>query len=140
MVKRLSVLPGVRVFGEPAASGHGHVGIVAFDAAQMPHGLLAAALGHEWGVGVRHGCFCAHPYLFRLLGLKEADLAKYRARAAAGDHSDFPGLVRISFGLYNTAAEVDYVAGAIEHLLADGPRGCYSQVSATGEYAPAEVI
>ena len=35
----------------------------------VPHALVAARLSAEHGIGVRHGCFCAHPYLLRLLGL-----------------------------------------------------------------------
>ena len=35
----------------------------------VDHALVAARLSAEWGIGVRHGCFCAHPYLIRLLGL-----------------------------------------------------------------------
>ena len=38
----------------------------------VPHALVAARLSAEYGIGVRHGCFCAHPYLLRLLGLAAA--------------------------------------------------------------------
>ena len=34
----------------------------------VPHALVAARLAAEDAIGVRHGCFCAHPYLIRLLG------------------------------------------------------------------------
>jgi selenocysteine lyase/cysteine desulfurase len=30
----------------------------------IPHALVAALLSAEHGIGVRHGCFCAHPYCF----------------------------------------------------------------------------
>ena len=35
------------------------VGAVALDG--VPHGLVAAILSAEHGIGVRNGCFCAHP-------------------------------------------------------------------------------
>jgi cysteine desulfurase/selenocysteine lyase len=31
--------------------------------------LVAAILGYEGGIGVRSGCFCAHPYVVHPLGL-----------------------------------------------------------------------
>ncbi len=42
--------------------------VAAFTVDGMHHGLVAARLSAEFGIGVRHGCFCAHPYLLRLLG------------------------------------------------------------------------
>ena len=43
------------------------------------------ALSAEFAIGVRHGCFCAHPYLVRLLGLDAARAARASAtpRSAA---------------------------------------------------------
>ena len=43
--------------------------IATFVVEGVPHALVAARLSAEYGIGVRHGCFCAHPYLIRLLGL-----------------------------------------------------------------------
>ena len=136
MVRRLLAMPGVRVYGEPVPSDHGQLGVIAFGTEKMHHSLLAAALGYEWGIGVRHGCFCAHPYLIRLLNVDRAELQAYWEQAARNDQSRFPGLVRISFGIYNTFAEVDYVAEAIGQLLAEGPRARYVMHPPTGEYLP----
>ena len=61
--------------------------------------VVAARLSAEWAVGVRHGCFCAHPYLIRLLGLGPADVDAYRAQVRAGDHRSMPGAVRASCGI-----------------------------------------
>ena len=49
-----------------------------------PHALVAARLSAEFGIGVRHGCFCAHPYLLRLLDLSPAEVAAYRRGRAGG--------------------------------------------------------
>ena len=102
----------------------------------MDHSLLAAALGHEWGVGLRHGCFCAHPYIMRLLGVGEAEGRALARKAELNDHSGFPGLVRISLGMYNTLQEADYVATAIRDVLECGPRERYVLDRPSGEYAP----
>jgi selenocysteine lyase/cysteine desulfurase len=132
----LAAVPGIRFYGEEAPETFRHVGVLSFDTEAMPHGLLAAILGYEWGIGVRHGCFCAHPYLLRLLKVDACQAEKYIARAEAHDHADFPGLVRLSFGLYNTAAEVDYTVETIRRVLEEGPRARYFQERRTGDYVP----
>ena len=58
------------------------------------HVLLAARLSAEYGIAVRHGCFCADPYVVRLLGLGESDVAAYRSEVLHGDHRNVPGAVR----------------------------------------------
>ena len=140
MVDELRRIPGIRIYGEPKPQDHGQVGVIGFVAEKMHHSLIAAALGHEWGIGVRHGCFCAHPYLIRLLGVKEAELDDYMNQAESDDYSRFPGLVRISLGIYNTPEDVAYVADALKSLLEDGPRTRYVMDSSTGEYLPVDGI
>jgi selenocysteine lyase/cysteine desulfurase len=82
----------------------------------MPHGLVAARLACEYGIGVRHGCFCAHPYLMRLLGCR--DMAGTRARVLSGDRSAIPGAVRASVGLGSTVTDVDALLDALRQLTA----------------------
>ena len=62
----------------------------------MPHGLLAARLANEYAIGTRSGCFCAHPYMGRLLGLSDADVAQFHADVRAGNRHRLPGAVRVS--------------------------------------------
>jgi hypothetical protein len=45
-----------------------------------------------------------------------------------------PGLVRISFGLYNTAAEVDVVVQALSNIAQGKYTGQYVQDIQSGEY------
>jgi hypothetical protein len=45
-----------------------------------------------------------------------------------------PGLVRISFGMYNTAAEVDVVVQALRHIAQGQYAGQYVQDVKSGEY------
>ena len=92
-------------------------------------------LAAEFGIGVRNGCFCAHPYLIRLLGLTTDEVQQMRARMAAGDRSAMPGMVRVSFGMYNTIAEIDLLAGALEKIARGEYRGEYGEDRASGEYS-----
>jgi hypothetical protein len=107
----------------------------------MDHALVAARLSAEWGIGVRHGCFCAHPYLVRLLGLSAADVDAYRRQVRAGDHRSMPGAVRASCGISSTEADVDTLLDAVA-VIATGARSgrppsvAYVQDARTGDFWP----
>src|SRR5204863_3745031 len=53
----LAALDGVRVLGAPST----RLPMAPFVVDGVPHALVAARLSAEFGIGVRHGCFCAHP-------------------------------------------------------------------------------
>ena len=97
---------------------------------------MAAILGYEHGIGVRSGCFCAHPYILRLLGLSSEEAQEVRRRMLDGDKRDMPGLVRASFGLYNTTSEIDRFAEALSGITRGEYTGRYRQDRASGEYHP----
>ncbi|SER31850.1 aminotransferase class V-fold PLP-dependent enzyme [Microlunatus flavus] len=84
------------------------VGVVSFAVPGWRSAQVAAYLSAEHGIGVRDGRFCAHPLLARL-------------GVAAGD-----GLVRASLGVGSSSADVDRLLGALDQLLADGPRWTYA--------------
>jgi cysteine desulfurase / selenocysteine lyase len=75
----------------------------------ISHYLLAATLGEEGGIGLRNGCFCAHPYMLALLGVDREQAGAYQQEIRDGTRV-LPGLVRASFGCYNTTAEIDWFA------------------------------
>ena len=136
-LERLSQIEGIRVFGDidPARAKH-RLGVIAFTMRDIPHGLVSAILSAEFGIGVRDGCFCAHPYLSHLLDLDETEIAGLRDAMRNGDRSRMPGMVRVSFGAYNTLSEVDRVADALCVIARGGQRGTYVQDRATGTFAP----
>ena len=75
----LRAIHGVHVLGPATTPGAATLAVAAFTVDGMHHGLVAARLSAEFGIGVRHGCFCAHPYLLRLLGVGAAGVAEARA-------------------------------------------------------------
>lgn len=135
-VEGLRGVPGIHVFSETAPAEYDRVGVVGFTTDGVEHALLASALGHEWGVAVRHGCFCAHPYIVRLLGVPAEEVRRLIERARADDHAHFPGLVRLSLGMYNTAQEIDYAIGAIRSIIEEGPHCRYELDRPSGEFLP----
>jgi len=135
-LERLARVPGLRIYGETdPRRAREKVGVIPFNLEQVPHALAASVLGYEGGIGVRHGCFCAHPYVVHLLGLNARQTATWRAQMARGDKSDMPGLVRASFGCYNTTDDADRLAEMLERLARGDYRGRYRQLP-SGEYVP----
>ena len=65
---------------------------------------------------MRHGCFCAHPYLLRLLDLNPEQIADYQHAVRRGDRRNIPGAVRASAGLSTTAADVDRFLDALARI------------------------
>jgi len=101
------------------------------------HSLVAARLSAEYGIGVRHGCFCAHPYLERLLQLPDEQVRAYREAVLRGDRREMPGAVRASAGLSTTSADIDRLIEAVG-AIADGspPPVPYRQDELTGDFWP----
>lgn len=136
-LRRLHTIPGLRVYGDadPEHSPY-RVGVIPMEIEGISHFLVAAVLGFEFGIGVRSGCFCAHPYILHLLGLHEDEARMVRQHILAHDKSNMPGMVRASFGLYNTLEEVDYLVEALSCISQGNYHGQYKQTIATGEYKP----
>lgn len=137
LLTRLREVPGLHILGDtdPRRAAE-RLGVVPFEMEGVPHFLLAAILGYEFGIGVRSGCFCAHPYLLHLLDVNEEQAARVRAEILAGDRRNVPGLVRVSFGLYNCADEIDRLIDALLKIRRGEYRGTYVQDPHNGEFHP----
>ena len=105
----------------------------------MSHYLVAAILSSEGGIAVRNGCFCAHPYLFQLLEMTEEQSKSYRSQILSSKKANLPGLVRVSFGCYNTESEVDWLVEMLERILRGQYKGRYIQDQASGEFHPEDI-
>jgi selenocysteine lyase/cysteine desulfurase len=133
----LRAIDGVHVLGPVAGPEVSTLSVAAFTIEGMHHGLVAARLSAEFGIGVRHGCFCAHPYLLRLLGVGPAGVAEARAAVLRGDRSGIPGAVRASCGLGTSSDDVDALLTAVRAVLNDGPPPVpYEQDDVTGDFWP----
>lgn len=129
---RLARVPGLNLYG-PAT--HDRVGVIPFAMAGIPHGLVAAILGDEHGIGVRNGCFCAHPYIAHLLGLDRAEAATWLGRVGAGDQRGAPGLVRLSLGCSSDREDVDRIVDATLAIAAGEIRDTYDE-QPDGSFVP----
>lgn len=95
-------IPGIVLYGDKSGS-YGRVGIISFNIDGIYHNQLAKILADETGIAVRNGCFCAQPYIQRLLKISREQLLEH----INDPGFPRPGMVRISFGIYNTVDEID---------------------------------
>lgn len=88
------------------------ISIISFNIDSLYHGTVASILSLEGGIAVRNGCFCAQPYIQKLLNISIDEMEKYKQ-----DESLLrPGTVRISFGLYNDYQEVNVLIELLNQI------------------------
>ena len=131
----LGAIEGVRLLG-PGPSVP-TLPVASFVVEGVHHALVAARLAAEWGIGVRHGCFCAHPYLLRLLEMSPTETAAYRDGVRRGDHMHLPGATRASASIATTDAAIDQLLDAVRHIATEEPAPiAYEQDPTTGDFYP----
>ncbi len=96
--------------------------VFAFEIQDMPYNLVARLLATRGGIGVRTGCFCAHPFVKQLL---EINTARQRFADFAIEvfpritNKVVPGFVRVSFSLENTERDVYHLMATLKDILAN---------------------
>ena len=89
------------------------VGVVTFNFSDINSYLLAQMLSENGGVATRRGAFCAHPYVWRLMNIPDEQVEAF---VECGD-SGTPGMVRVSFGIYNTEEEVEEFLSILKEIV-----------------------
>lgn len=137
LLRGLSSVPGVTILGRKDPENFDdRLAVVPFTVHGMPHALVAAVLAYEHGIGVRAGCFCAHPYVKTLLGIDPEEERRMVAALLADDRSRIPGAVRASLGFYNDEDEVERLLEAVARIARGEIRGEYRLDRAAGEWVP----
>jgi selenocysteine lyase/cysteine desulfurase len=88
---------------------HPRVGIVSFVVEGFTAREVAEALSGDYGIGVRDGKFCAHPFVRHLLGTADGGCDDVTASA-----------VRASIGIGTTSEHVDRLIAALQDLVSRG--------------------
>ncbi|MDR1701157.1 MAG: aminotransferase class V-fold PLP-dependent enzyme [Sporomusaceae bacterium] len=95
-LSKVESIDGVNIIGKKDTTGR--VAVVSLDFVGQDNALIAAALDDDYGIMTRCGLHCA-PNAHKTL-------------------NTYPqGTVRFSFGHFNTAAEIEYIVGAIKEIL-----------------------
>lgn len=109
---RMSGMDGMKFYGE-CTNTRERVSIIPFNIEGMQHETTAKILSFEGGIAVRSGCFCAQPYIQKLLKLSSRDIDLYRKN----EKIPRAGMVRLSFGLYNEFSEIDRLVECLKRIV-----------------------
>ncbi|AHF05963.1 aminotransferase class V-fold PLP-dependent enzyme [Desulfitobacterium metallireducens] len=108
--KKLEKMPGIKLYTSLTASPR--IGVIPFNIVGMHHEQVAQALSWKGRIAVRNGCFCAQPYVQKLLRISDREMEKVINNPLLPR----PGIVRVSFGLYNTIEEVDQMLAVLQEI------------------------
>lgn len=104
-------IPGIKMYSDFREDDT--ISIIPFNIEGMHHQIVSEILSFEFGIAVRNGLFCAHPYCEKLLGYSEKDMEYYFNNKEA----PLPGMVRVSIGMYNTFEEVNRLIYSLNTII-----------------------
>jgi len=87
------------------------LGVITFNIENLYYEAVGIKMADESGISLRCGKFCAHPYVFRLLGVSDDDAYN---DVVCGSYKY--GMVRASLGLYNTIEEANIFLNKLEDI------------------------
>lgn len=105
----LKSIKGVTTYGD-CDNISDRLGIIVFNVDGLYNEVTAKYLANLRGISVRQGGFCAHPYVRRLLNLSDEEASAYLYNQSL----KMPGMVRASFGIYNSINEVEIFLNTVE--------------------------
>ena len=110
-ISQIENIPNLKIYCQTSKKID-RVSIIPFNIEGIHHATVAKILSYEWGISVRSGCFCAQPYLIKLLNIS----SEFVSNRIANPDLYRPGMVRVSFGLYNSYSEIDILAYALNKI------------------------
>lgn len=120
-IHEMAGVPGMMIYGGTDLQACPRAASISFNIIGMEHGLVAALLNDYYNIAVRNQCFCAHPYVKEMMS---EDLEEEFGTIDFGNMSpEFmrkAGMVRASFGMYSTKADVDRLVTALKDIVANG--------------------
>ncbi|MBQ1505651.1 MAG: aminotransferase class V-fold PLP-dependent enzyme, partial [Erysipelotrichales bacterium] len=129
MIDGLKKLDGVIIYGDTEDISD-RVGVVTFNFADINSYVLAKKLTDTNGVATRRGAFCAHPYVWRMMGISDEEAASFENCI----DMNTPGMIRVSFGIYNTEEDVDRFLQILESVLEESKAATKLNAEAVPEY------
>ncbi|MDP4127984.1 MAG: aminotransferase class V-fold PLP-dependent enzyme [Bacillota bacterium] len=107
----LKSIPGITLYSH-TLPGEPRIGVIPFNIKGIPHERVATILSNEAGIAVRTGCFCTQPYIQKLLSISPQQMEHHRKSRNAPR----PGIVRLSFGIYNDYSEINTLGQVLEKI------------------------
>ena len=95
------------------------VGVVTFNFDGINSFYVATNLKEKGAVATRRGQFCAHTYVWRLMGISDEEAKGF----VTCTDMNTPGMIRVSFGVYNNEEEVDQFLEVLDKVLESAESG-----------------
>ena len=118
LLNELANIKGLTIYGAEDAE---RIGAIAFNHADMDHGLLAAILNDYYMIAVRNECFCAHPYVSSMLKqtLWDLELDDIPLEKQQSVINRKRGMVRVSISLYNEKRDIEKLIHALHEIFSN---------------------
>ena len=119
-INKMKEYDDIFIYGETKENDFKRAGTISFNIIDMDHGLVAAILNDYFNIAVRNECFCAHPYVEKMLHMTHAQ--ELKQLDCLDDHltwkvEPWMGMVRASMGLYNTKYDIDNLISALSNII-----------------------
>jgi selenocysteine lyase/cysteine desulfurase len=114
----ISLIPGIKIHGMPDA-GKGLIsktGVIGFSTKSGIPATIARKLALNGGMGVRFGCLCAHLIIKQLAGFTPLQEKIQRLFVKLIPIFNLQGIIRASFGIQNTEADVDALVAELQRI------------------------
>lgn len=111
IINELKKIKGIIIYGDEYKIDD-RLGVITFNIEGKDYEDVAKKLANDKGIALRCGKFCAHPYVYRLLGV--SDLGGY---IDVSSRLEDYGMIRASLGLYNTIEEANVFLNELENLV-----------------------
>jgi len=126
----------VIVYGSSNIDRAPRAGTISFNILGMNHGLVAAILNDYFNIAVRNECFCAHPYVEKMLETTHLDqMSRTKQISSKWNAEPWMGMVRSSFGIYTSMEDIDYFISSLSKISMNKQR--YSEhynLNVNGDY------
>jgi selenocysteine lyase/cysteine desulfurase len=117
-------IPDMVIYGDTDTVTCPRAASISFNIVDMDHGLVAAILNDYFNIAVRNECFCAHPYVEKMLHATHKE--EISQLDCLDNHLNWTveswmGMVRASIGLYTTKKDIDILINALSFFVVYKP-------------------
>ena len=137
-IDKMKKYKDIFIYGESELENPMRAGTIAFNIIDMDHGLVAAILNDYFNIAVRNECFCAHPYVEKMLHMthkKEIEELDCLDNNLNWSVESWMGMVRASVGIYTTKDDINQLIDALAQIASK--KNFYSNyylINSKGDY------
>ena len=125
MDEGLRRIEGVKILGNIPIEER--LGVCCFNIDGYHDEQASLVLNNNFGIATRNGCFCAHPYVARLLNCSDPE--RILSQVLEEPDAPTPGAVRATIGIFNDESDVQALVAAVAELAAHPEWGDPSRYS-----------